>query len=174
MRDSSNQALALHQHSDLLALQQLQLDVIQQSVAKGNSLLKSRITSVSTDDGNRFQAQRPRRQRAGQRRIRLRLPQFLTDRTWTIAAYHSQGSWTMEIHPEFLRPFETPALDLIRTGDLVGVKKALDTGQVSIRDSTWHSWGSPASATLLEVSLCDEFLYWLRIDVVVAFNLPWP
>jgi hypothetical protein len=152
MRDSTNQALALQQHSDLLALQQLQLDNIQQKVAKGNSLLTAQFTSVRIDGYNETHAQAPKKRRAGQRKMRLRLPRFLTDRTWTLAAYHSHGSWTMEIHPEFWRPFETPALDLIRTGDIANVKKALDTGQLSIWDSTWHPYGHLFSMTLLDVS----------------------
>jgi hypothetical protein len=153
MRDSAHQALALQQHRDLLALQQLQLDDIQQNVVKGNSLLKSGLTGVSTGGGDKRHAQIPRKHHTGQRRMRLRLPQFLTDRAWTLAAYHSQGSWTVEIHPEVLRPFETPALDFIRTGDIGKVKKALDTGQLSIWDTACHPWREKAPLTLLGVSL---------------------
>jgi hypothetical protein len=174
MRDSSHQTLALQHQRDLLALQQLQIDDIQHKVAKGISLLTSQPTGVSTDGSGKFQAQGPRSQRTGKWRIHLRLPQFLTDRTWTIATYHSQGSWSMEIHPECLRPFETPALDLIRAGDIVGVKKAIDTGQLSIWDSTWHPSYFQFPATLLGVSSCDCFLCGCRIDFVVACSLPWP
>ena len=132
MRDSAHQALVLQQHCDLLALQKLQLNDIQQNVAKGNSLLTSGLTGISTGGDDNRHVQVSGKRRAGQRKLHLRLPQFLTNRTWTLAAYHSQGSWTMEIHPEYLRPFETPAFDLIRSGDIAGVKKALDTGQLSI------------------------------------------
>ena len=155
MRDSTNQALDLQQHRDLLVLQQLQLNDIQQKVSKGNSLLTSRLTAVSTNGGDNRHAQVPRKDRTGQRRMRLRLPQFLTDRTWTLAAYHSQGSWTFEIHPEVWRPFESPALDFIRIGDIANVKKALDTGQLSIWDSTWHPWDFQFPTTLLGVIMSD-------------------
>jgi hypothetical protein len=155
MRYSSNQALALQQHHDLLSLQQLQLNDIAQEVAKGNSLLTSLLTGVSPSIDDTRYAQAPTKRRASQRKILLRLPRFLTDRTWTIAAYYSQGSWTAEICPEFLRPFETPALDFIRTGDIANVKKALDTGQLSVWDSTWHPWNSLSPMSLLGVSVCD-------------------
>lgn len=151
MRHSTNQALALQQYRDLLVLQQLQLNDIQQKVAKGDSLLTSRLTNIPTVGVDTNGAQAPKKRRAGQRKLRLRLPRFLTNRTWTLAAYHSQGSWTVEIHPEFWRPFETPALDLIRIGDVASVKKALDTGQLSIWDSTCHPWRQKVSLTLLGV-----------------------
>jgi len=155
MRDSTQQALALQQHRDLLALQQLQLDGIQQNVARGNSLLASRLTGVSSVSLDTRCPQTPREFRAGQRRIGLRLPLWLTTRTWTLAAYHSQGAWTAEIHPEIQRAFETPALDFIRTGDIVNVKKALDTGQLSIWDSTWHPWVHQYPVNLLGVIICE-------------------
>ena len=152
MRYSANQALALQEHRDLLALQQLQLNNISQKVAKGNSLLTSRPTDVSPIIGDARRTQTSKKHRAGQRIMRLRLPQFLRDRTWTLAAYHSQGSWTVEIHPEVLRPFETPALDFIRTGDLAKVKEALHTGQLSLWDATFHPWGITFPLTLLGAS----------------------
>ena len=164
MRDSTHQALALQQHRDLLALQQLQLDDIQQNVAKGNSLLTSRLTGVSTDGDDKRHTQVPRKHRAGQRRMRIRLPYWLTNQTWTLAAYHSQGSWTVELHPEVWRPFEAPALDFIRTGDIANVKKALDTGQLSIWDSTWHPWYS-SPMTLLGVGICN----WYPLDIILIF-----
>ena len=154
MRYSANQALALQQHRDLLAVQQLQLNNIEQKVAKGNSILISQLTDVSPIIDDTRYAQAPSKRRASQRKIFLRLPRFLADRTWTVAAYYSQGSWTAEIHPEILRPFETPALDFIRTGDIANVKKALDTGQLSIWDSTWHPWSTWSPVNLLGVSRC--------------------
>jgi hypothetical protein len=157
MRDSAHQALALQQHRDLLALQQLQLENIQQNVAKGNSLLTTRLTNVSTAGDDTHHAHVARKHRGGQRRLRLPLPQFLTDRTWTLAVYHSHGSWTVELHPEVWRPFEAPALDYIRTGDIANVKKALDTGQLSIWDSTRHPWKFLPSMNLLDGSICDWF-----------------
>ena len=152
MRYSADQALALQQHRDLLSLQQLQLNDIAQEVGKGNSLLTSRLTDVSPIIGDARRTQTSKKYRAGQRIMRLRLPQFLRDRTWTLAAYHSQGSWTVEIHPEFLRSFDTPALDYIRTGDLANVKEALHTGRLSLWDSTFHPWRQDFSLTLLGVS----------------------
>lgn len=68
----------------------------------------------------------------------LRLPRWLANRTWTIASFLSQGSFTVEISSEVWRPFESPALDFIRLGDVAGVRKSLATGELSIRDSTWH------------------------------------
>jgi hypothetical protein len=153
MRDSAHQALALQQHRDLLAVQQLQLDDIQHNVTKGNSLLTSQLTGVSTDGDDKRHTKVPRKHGAGQRRMRIRLPYWLTNRTWTLAAYHSQGSWTVELHPEVWRPFEAPALDFIRTGDIANVKKALDTGQLSIWDSTRHPWEFLPSMNLLEGSI---------------------
>jgi len=155
MRYSANQALALQQHRDLLALQQLQLNSIEQKVAKGNSLLTSRLTDVSPFTDDTRYAQAPAKRRASQWKMLLRMPRFLTGRTWTVAAYYSQGSWTAEIRPEVSRPFETPALDLIRTGDISNVKKALETVQLSIWDTTWHPWISTSSVTLLGVSICE-------------------
>lgn len=152
MRDSANQLLAFQQHYDLLALQQKQLDDIQQKVVKGNFLLTSRLTDISpiTDDTRRAQA--PTKTHTKQRFMRLRLPHFIRDRTWTLAAYHSLGSWTVEIHPENLRSFDTPALDFIRIGDLAKVKEALHTGQLSLWDATYHPWSTTFPLTLLGAS----------------------
>lgn len=174
MRDSTNQARALQQHRDLFVLQQLQLDDIQQKVTSANSLLTSRLTSVSTDGHDKNHAQLPRKHRTGQRKLSLRLPQFLTTRTWTLAAYHSQGSWTLEIHPEVWRPFESPALDFIRTGDITNVKKALDAEQLSVWDSTRHPSDTRFPTTLLGVSMRDQSQMGLHADVFVACGLPWP
>jgi len=158
MRDSANQLLALQQHCDLLALQQMQLDGIQQKVVKGNLLLTSRLTDVSpiTDDTRR--AQTHTKHHAKQRFMRLRFPHFIRDRTWTLAAYHSQGSWTVEIHPENLRSFDTPTLDFIRIGDLAKVKEALHTGQLSLWDSTFHPWNTTFPLTLLGASTSSLLL----------------
>jgi hypothetical protein len=176
MRDSAHQALALQQHRDLLALQQLQLENIQQNVAKGNSLLTSRLTNVSTAGDDTRYAHVAGKHRTGQRKFGLRLPQWFTNRTWTLAAYHSQGSWTVELHPEVWRPFETPAFDLIRTGDIANVKKALDTGQLSIWDSTCGPRESWSPMTLLGVSVTStqSVLERSLIDIFVARSLPWP
>lgn len=174
MRDSTNQAVALQQHRDLLVLQQLQLNDIQQKVASANSLLTSRLTSVSTDGDDKRHAQLPRKHRTGHRKLSLRLPQFLTTRTWTLAAYHSQGSWTMEIQPEVWRPFESPALDFIRTGDITNIKKALDAGQLSVWDSTRHPSDSRFPTTLLGVSWRDWSQPRRHADLSVACDLPWP
>jgi hypothetical protein len=155
VRDSGAQMLAMQQHRNMLALQQLQLDDIQQNVSRGNSLLTSRLAGISKSDNDVHCTRVQKNHRARQRRMYLRLPQWLAERTWTIAAYQSQGSWTVEIQPEVWRPFETPALDFIRTGDIVNVRRALTTGELSIWDSTWHPWESLCpSATLLEVRDC--------------------
>ena len=159
VRDSAAQMLAMQQHSDLLALQQLQLDDIQQNISKGNSLLTSRLAGISTIHDNPHYARVQRKHRARQRRMYLRLPQWLTDRTWTLSTYQSQGSWTVEIHPEVWRPFETPALEFIRLGDIGNLQKSLAAGELSIWDTTSCPWDFPGnSMTLLGVCIADKFL----------------
>ena len=138
MRDAARQALAFQHQCNLLAVQQLQLDDIQQNVSKGNSLLTSRLLNSSEGDAGTHRARGRRKQHVGQRVMFLRLPRWLANRTWTIASFLSQGSFTVEISSEIWRPFESSALDFVRLGDVAGVRKTLATGELSIWDSTWH------------------------------------
>jgi hypothetical protein len=159
MRDSALQALVMQQHRGLLARQQLQLLDIQQNVFKGNTLLTSGLTGTSTNNDDQYCSRTQRKHRARQRRLCLRLPQWLARRTWTLAAYQSQCSWTVELHTEVWRPFEAPALDFIRTGDITNVKKALATWDLSTWDSTWHPWEYLCpTTTLLGVSFSEQRL----------------
>lgn len=142
MRNSANQALALQRHNDLLAMQQLQLSVIQQDVSFGNALIVSQGTGLGAINPDIQSAQSSRQQPTRQRkhdlfRLRLPLPYWLSSRTWTLAASHSQGSWTMALRPVNRRPFaSTTAFDCIRTGDLASLQQFLDTGELSMWDVT--------------------------------------
>jgi hypothetical protein len=108
MRNSANQALALQRQSEVLALQQLQLEGIQQNLSRRNALLAAHATIIPTNGVNtrivKNQTQRCSLQRKKDS-ICLRLPlsQWLTSRTWMFSARQSQGSWTLNIRPVYLR-----------------------------------------------------------------------
>lgn len=145
MRNSTSQALALQQQCGMLALQQLQLNDLQQSISRGN-ILASQPTGVPVDSRDTPGAQGPRKHHAGHRKLRLRLPQWLISQTWTFAVSQSHGSWALELRPRSWRPFETLALDCLRTGDMTMMKKSLATGDLSIWDSIQHPlFGRPTS-----------------------------
>lgn len=131
MRSFTNQETVLQRHSEILALQQLQLYGIQEKVAHPNALSTSQMTASST-------ASVSHRRRFRQKRFCLPLPQWVTSRTWTFAAFQSYGSWTMEMHSVHRRPFGTAAFECVRRGDLVALQKGLATGDLSIWDVTQY------------------------------------
>lgn len=148
MRNSLNQAMTLQRHCDLLALQQSQLGCIQDKVSNSKALVTSEVKASSTGDHEGKFAAMSRRHRARQKRFCLPLPIWLTSRTWMVATFQSHGSWTMEIHPVNRRPFGAAAFDCIRRGDIAGLQKGLDTGNLSIWDVIPCSLNGPHTTLL--------------------------
>lgn len=163
------QALALQQNSDLLALQRLQLHDIQQNISHGNALASLQLTDSSGDGREIYAARVTHRRRSHRRTFCLPLPRWLTNRTWMFAVSQSQQSWTMEIHPVNRRPWESPAFDCIRVGDLAALQKALDTGELSTSDVV-HNSRSNSEFTLLGVCSCckirDRILTSLQLAIL--------
>jgi hypothetical protein len=155
MRDSASQAITLQRQNDLLALQQLQLDAIQQNVSFGNAFITSQVThrtsegSVTRSLHNSIQ-RRDRQKKRDSFRLRLPLPQWLTRRTWAFTANQSQSSWTLEIHPVYRRPSkDVPVFNCIRNGDIAAFQRSIDAGELSQWDMVQYD--SDYESTLLGV-----------------------
>lgn len=156
MRASTRQALHLQHHNDLLALQQSQLDNIQQNFSNGNTVMISQSADPSNCGQNSRSIQSSKKHGTRQKkhesfRVQFPIPQWLTSRTWTLATYQSQGSWGLEIRPVFRRPPDTDALDCIRTGDIAALQRFLDTGELSMWDVTQAPFYYKDHVTLLGV-----------------------
>jgi hypothetical protein len=137
MRDSESQAIMLQRQNDLMALQQLQLDAIQQNVSFGNAFITSQVahhtsegSNIRSVHGSTHRGIRQKKQSSF--KLRIPLPQWLTSRTWAFAANQSQGSWTIEIHPVYRRQADNvPALNCFQYGDIASLQRSLCTGELS-------------------------------------------
>jgi hypothetical protein len=136
----------LRRQNDLLALQQLQLDAIQQNVSSGNALITPQVTHRRSEGSNTRPLhnsiqRRNRQKKRDSFRLRLPLPQWLTSRTWAFAASKAQSSWTLEIHPVYRRPsHNVPVFDCIRNGDIATFQRSLEAGNLSQWDVVQYDW----------------------------------
>lgn len=152
MRDSLTQASTLQRHSDLLAVQQMQLSSIHHDIFEGNTWLAGQLTDLidqrntskdpqTYDDGSgspRYMGSKAR----SLLRVRLPLLSGLTGRTWELAVGESQGAWTFQVHPINYRPSDTPAFHYVRAGNIVAVERLLRARELSIWDVTSDKFSS--------------------------------
>lgn len=180
MRNAASHASALQNHSDILALQQMQLHSIQHDISHGNARLYNQLEDLkdhrNTSHGSRFthepqtNATRSSNKRyissRKHRALRFRLPllSWLAGRTWEIAVGQSQASWTLQIHPVNYRAPESLAFRYVREGNVTAVDKLLRAGELSIWDVSTDLLSAPITLLGVRVAAIVTLWYWNETD----------
>jgi hypothetical protein len=165
MHNAAAHASTLKSYGDVLALQQMQLGIIQQNISDGNARLYDQLDDLKTHrtaikgtqifhEPQEHVARSSGRRYVGTKKrnlLRFRLPlmAWLTGRTWEFAMCESESLWTWNLHPVNHRPSDLLAFRYVREGNIPAVEKLLHARELSIWDVTLDEFSRPV--TLLEV-----------------------
>jgi hypothetical protein len=107
-------------------------------------------TAQDDVDSRRASTLLPGNQRRRNRyRLRIRFPQWLTDRIWDLSYVHSQGLWKLQLKTRNMVPHNADIIKYTKEGDLDKIKELVTAGKASLTDYDPGGWDPLIVSTFL-------------------------
>jgi hypothetical protein len=163
------------QHSTSLTLQNNRLESMERTISDGQKAIMSTITaaghtvlrshfdtsqetSFSLGSSKKFDALRRDRKRSKggfSRMISISFPSWFTYTVWEFGTFDmgQDSIRTLQLRFFNVRPRNSAVFDVVRSGNVEGVRKLLMTGDLSLQDHFSPTWSCDYAHSLLVVSL---------------------
>lgn len=143
----------------MLASHNARLQELERSVQGGNAAILARLDHPSyisnTSSPPNLQVKDTqkvvttgRADRKPLRRFRISLPAWLVQRAWEFGVRKSENGWEFRIHPVTLRPNDSFAFQVVKSGSVSGVRKLLASGELSLHDQFSSHFGGDSLLTV--------------------------